>query len=174
MCRANERRCYNVTSSLIGLAHSMTSGAARYERGYWLHRKLSKWKIIITMMSHDHHGISIHWQLDCLFNSCPLWYQRKHQSTVNFTVCSTVVHSDIKGNIKALDNWPFVNGIHWWPVDSPHKGPVMWKVFPYRRRRRHDISVIGYVTWQQQWCSMYHVWTYMKDTSYLTWSSVGC
>ena len=22
--------------------------------------------------------------------------------------------------------WPFVWGIHWWPVDSPHKGPVKW------------------------------------------------
>ena len=22
--------------------------------------------------------------------------------------------------------WPFVRGIHRWPVDSPHKGPVIW------------------------------------------------
>ena len=22
--------------------------------------------------------------------------------------------------------WPFVRGIHRWPVDCPHKGPVMW------------------------------------------------
>ena len=22
--------------------------------------------------------------------------------------------------------WPIVKGINWWPVDSPHKGPVMW------------------------------------------------
>ena len=26
--------------------------------------------------------------------------------------------------------WPFVRGIHWWPVDSPHKGPVMQKTYP--------------------------------------------
>ena len=26
-------------------------------------------------------------------------------------------------------HWPFVRGIHWWPVDSPHKGSVMWKSF---------------------------------------------
>ena len=25
----------------------------------------------------------------------------------------------------------FVQGIHWWPVNSPHKGPVMWKMFPF-------------------------------------------
>ena len=22
--------------------------------------------------------------------------------------------------------WPFVRGIHWWPVDSPHKGLILW------------------------------------------------
>ena len=25
----------------------------------------------------------------------------------------------------------FVRGIHWWPVNSPYKGPVMWKMFPF-------------------------------------------
>ena len=25
----------------------------------------------------------------------------------------------------------FVRGIHRWPVNSPHKGPVTWKMFPY-------------------------------------------
>ena len=25
----------------------------------------------------------------------------------------------------------FVRGIHWWPVDSPHKGPVTRKMFPF-------------------------------------------
>ena len=38
--------------------------------------------------------------------------------------------SNIKENIKARHYWPFVRGIHQWPVDSPHKGPVMLKAFP--------------------------------------------
>ena len=25
----------------------------------------------------------------------------------------------------------FVRGIHQWPVNSPHKGPVAWKMFPF-------------------------------------------
>ena len=25
----------------------------------------------------------------------------------------------------------YVRGIHRWPVDSPHKGPVTWKMFPF-------------------------------------------
>ena len=24
-----------------------------------------------------------------------------------------------------------MRGIHKWPVDSPHKGPVRWKMFPF-------------------------------------------
>ena len=36
-----------------------------------------------------------------------------------------------KEYIKALHNWPFVRGIHWWLVDSPYKG--IWTAFPYRK-----------------------------------------
>ena len=36
--------------------------------------------------------------------------QRKHQSSVSLA---------------------FVRGIHWWPVNSPHKGPVTWKTSPF-------------------------------------------
>ena len=42
-------------------------------------------------------------------------------------VCSTVC--SINGNIKAPRHWPL--GIHCWPVDSPHKGPVTQKIFPF-------------------------------------------
>ena len=31
--------------------------------------------------------------------------------------------------IKAPRYWPFLRGIHWWPVNSPHKGPVTRKCF---------------------------------------------
>ena len=37
-------------------------------------------------------------------------YQRKHQSSASLA---------------------FVRGIHRWPVNSPHKGPVTWKMFPF-------------------------------------------
>ena len=36
--------------------------------------------------------------------------QRKHQSSASLA---------------------FVRGIHRWPVSSPHKGPVTWKIFPF-------------------------------------------
>ena len=36
-----------------------------------------------------------------------------------------------KEYIKALYYWPFVRGIHWWTVDSPHKRSVLQNVLPY-------------------------------------------
>ena len=34
----------------------------------------------------------------------------------------------------------FVRGIHLWPVDSPHKGPVTWKIFPFHDVIMHHVS----------------------------------
>ena len=43
-------------------------------------------------------------------NVCSCTDQRKHQSSVSVA---------------------FVKGIHLWPVDSPQKGPVTWKMSPF-------------------------------------------
>ena len=32
------------------------------------------------------------------------------------------IQAEIKENIKAPRHWPFVQGIHWWPVSSRTKG----------------------------------------------------
>ena len=42
-----------------------------------------------------------------------------------------------KKNVKALHYWPFVKAIHSWPVDSPHKGQVIWKMLPFPRSSCH-------------------------------------
>ena len=60
--------------------------------------------VIITLMSHEHYGVSDQQWFNCLFDSLfGLTYE----------------------NIKGMHCWPSVRGIHQWPVDSPHKGPVM-------------------------------------------------
>ena len=41
-------------------------------------------------------------------------------------------------SIEALNYWFVVRGIRWWPVDSPHKGPVMHEEFPC-----HDVNMGG-------------------------------
>ena len=56
----------------------------------------------ITMLSHNHHIVSNHQSLDCLFNSSVGPTSKKHQSP---------------------HYWPFMR----WPVNSLHNGPVMQK-----------------------------------------------
>ena len=64
---------------------------------------LLQWRHMSTMASQST-GISI------VYSSvCSGIDQRKHQSSASLA---------------------FVREIHWWPVKSLHKGPVMWKTFP--------------------------------------------
>ena len=76
---------------------------------------------ISLLWSHNEHdGISNRWRLDCLHNCCSGADQRKHQSST------------------ALG---FVRGIHQWPVNSPHKGPVKRKMFQF------DDEIMHYKVW---------------------------
>ena len=66
---------------------------------------------IITLQCchNERDGISNHQPHDCLLNRSGA-DQRKYQSSLSLA---------------------FVRGIHRWPVNSPHKGPVMQKMFPF-------------------------------------------
>ena len=55
-------------------------------------------------------GVSNHMPHDCLLNHLINADQRTHQSSWSLA---------------------FVRGIHWWSVNSPHKGPVTQKMFPF-------------------------------------------
>ena len=58
----------------------------------------------------ERHGVSNHRHLDCLLSLCSGALQIKHQISASLA---------------------FMRGTHRWPVDSPHKGPVMRKVLPF-------------------------------------------
>ena len=51
------------------------------------------------------------------------------QITGNSTVCSKPFSSWYQSKYQRKALLAFVKGIHRWPVDSPHKGPVMWESF---------------------------------------------
>ena len=72
-----------------------------------------------------------------------------HQSPATQLFVQQFVQYDIKENIKTPHYWPFVRGIHWSPVDSPHKWSVMWKSFPW-----DDIIMLFLLLW----CSEYGIW----------------
>ena len=67
--------------------------------------------IIMSAMASQITGVS-----DCLPNLCSGTDQRKYQSSASLA---------------------FVRGIHQWPVNFPHKGPVTWKMFSF-----HDVIMI--------------------------------
>ena len=46
-------------------------------------------------------------------------------------VCSSVCSGSDQRKYQSSVSLAFVRGIHWWPMDSPHKGSVTQKVFPY-------------------------------------------
>ena len=57
----------------------------------------------------ERYGVSNHRRLDCLLNLLFKHRSKKNQSSASLA---------------------FVRGIHRWPVNSPHKGPVTRKIFP--------------------------------------------
>ena len=46
-------------------------------------------------------------------------------------VCSTVYSGADQRKHQNSASLAFVGGIHQWLVNSPHKGPVTWKMFPF-------------------------------------------
>ena len=48
-------------------------------------------------------------------------------SLVHSTVCSGTDQRKYQSSASLA----FARGTHWWPVNSPHKGPVTWKMFPF-------------------------------------------
>ena len=53
------------------------------------------------------------------------------QVTSLMIIYSTVYSGTDEKNIKLRVTGLCVRGIHRWPVDSSHKGPVMRKMFPF-------------------------------------------
>ena len=53
------------------------------------------------------------------------------QITGDWIVCSTASSGVDQRKHQLSVSLAFVSGIHRWPVDSPHKGPVTRKMFPF-------------------------------------------
>ena len=53
------------------------------------------------------------------------------QITTVSIVCSTVCSGADQRKRQSSASLAFVRGIHWSPVDSPHKGPLTRKMFPF-------------------------------------------
>ena len=53
------------------------------------------------------------------------------QITAVSMVCPTVCSGSDQRKHQSSVSLAFVRVIHRWPVNSPHKGPITWKMFPF-------------------------------------------
>ena len=72
----------------------------------------------------------------CQSNKTPHWSDvimssMAPQITSVSIACWTVCSGADQRKHQSSASPAFVRGIHRWPVDSPHKGPVTWKMFPF-------------------------------------------
>ena len=74
----------------------------------WWNEAVNKWSIPSQRRHNKRDGVSNHGRLDCLSNLLFRFISKKTQSSASLA---------------------FVSGIHRWPVNSPHKGPVTRKMF---------------------------------------------
>ena len=83
------------------------------------------------MTSRERRVDSNHRPFNCLFNS----------------LCGPTLKKN-----QSLHYWPFVTGIHRWPVNSPHKGPVTRKSFHLMTSAWIFIVLIRwFMTWKSAW-----------------------
>ena len=84
------------------------------------------------------------------------WASWRLKSPVSRLFAQAFVRAHVKENTKAPRHWPFLRGeftgdwwgIHRWPMDSPHKGPVTRKGFPFDNViMKSSDQCFGKVTW---------------------------
>ena len=71
---------------------------------------------------------------------------KSSQIADNLTICSTTANNSETPGSRDPHYWAFVRGIHRWRVDSPQKGQVMLKAFPY-----YDIIMITHKKHSAEW-----------------------
>ena len=69
-----------------------------------------------------------------------LHYSDVIMSAMTSRITSITIVSQIKENIKAPRHWHLCGGIHRWPVNSTHKGPITRKMFPFWWRHYVRVS----------------------------------
>ena len=98
---------------------------------------------------HCHQTLLIELWLSLAHNYCSKCHKIHHNEVIMSAMVSqitslTVVYSTVHSGSdqrkhQSSASLAFVWGIHRWLVNSPHKGPVTWKVFPF-----HDVIMISW------------------------------
>ena len=105
------------------------------------------------MTSHIHRNVVQHYS-DVIMSA--MASKITGASVIYLTVCSRV--DQRKHQCSA--SLALVRGIHWWPVNSPHKGPVTRKRFPF------DDAIVK--SWSPDWylCSHHHACCWLSTARF--------
>ena len=106
----------------------------RYENLFSINasKDFSKYSWLVLQNTYDHHFVTLSHSLS---NRCH--YNDVIMSAIADQIASlTIVYSTVYSGAKqrkhqSSTSLAFVRGIHKWPVNSPHKGPVTRKMFPF-------------------------------------------
>ena len=148
MCQANERRCYIVTTSLIGWVHTDPCtgecSSGRLERYSGLPR-IYHYEKIPSMTAFEYCNPPLTWVrwfhcTGCQYHGMPtvflVWFNIRLALLLQITASKEFLEMGTFEIIEKLHRiytvsllwwhhqmryWPFVQGIHRWPVNSPHK-----------------------------------------------------
>ena len=118
---------------LSGLSSRDTTGMR--ERGIWTNRIVSQqsnrnhvdWLRQLTWLN----GILKSIWASAVFHYSVIMSAVMFQITGISIVCLTVCWGAGQRKYQSPASLAFVKGIHWCPVDSPHKGPVTLKMLPF-------------------------------------------
>ena len=83
------------------------------------------------------------WSVPWLLTHSLQWCMMASQITSLTIVYSTVYSRRRSNKPQSFASLAFVRGIHWWLVNSPHKGPVTRKMFPF------DDAIMGFLHRQE-------------------------
>ena len=130
-CFPSNGTCYvwlriRTTLHALSCDHSTTPGLVHMPL-QWLHQP-------VQIYSCKQSLTALRWRND----------ERVSQITSLTIVCSTVYSGSDQRKDHSSASLAFVLGIHRWPVNSPHKGPVTRKMFPF-----DDIIMEG--KWINSW-----------------------
>ena len=78
--------------------------------------------------------------LSILITVTSQWAQWRIKSPASWLFTQPFIQAQIKEHIKVPRHWPFLSGIHRWPVNSPRKWPGTRKMLPFWWRHHGNMS----------------------------------
>ena len=88
-----------------------------------------KWTLYNKLQRNSNHNTTFGW-VSAHYNDIIMSVIASQITSLSI-VYSTVYSDADQRKHQSSASLAFVWGIHWWPVNSPHKGPVLRKMFPF-------------------------------------------